>query len=152
MPDLLQQLDTLADRLETLPLAVRQEVVFQVQRFQVLLLEFNKDYLQKQGERPDGAPISSKPYSPAYAAFKKRYGKYTNTAFVDLKFSGDFLDSFVLEYDGNLTFRIVATDKKADLLKKYGELLGIRDTDLNDFVGQILEPEIRAFVERYVNQ
>lgn len=144
-------LETLAARLESLPLATRQELVYQVQRFGDFLLSYNRDYLQREGRRPDGEAIQEGGYSPAYEAYKKKYGRFANTAFVDLKFSGDFLVSFVLEYDGNMVFSIVATDKKAGFLSKYGELLGIREADLNDFVSVILEPEIRAFVGRYVH-
>lgn len=145
-----QALNQLADRLAALPLATLQEVVFQVNRFGAELLQINQDYLAKKGERPDGQRIQPTGYSPAYQKFKAKYGKFSNTAFVDLKFSGDFLNSFVLDYQGGGVFRIVATDKKASFLAKYGELLGLREEDVDDFVSTILEPEIRAFIVRYM--
>ena len=147
---MLAALETLADRLESLPLATRQELVTLVQRFGGFLLNYNRDYLQREGRRPDGEVIGSGQYSSAYKAYKSKYGRFNNTAFIDLKFSGDFLASFILEYDGSLLFHIVANDKKASFLAKYGELLGIRKEDLDDFVSAILEPEIRAFVARYM--
>jgi hypothetical protein len=142
--------DQLADRLSTLSVAVRQEMVGLVSIAGALLLQFNQDYLAKEGRRPDGEPIQETGYSPAYAAYKKKYGKFTNTAFVDLKFSGDFLASFVLEYEGGGSFRIVATDKKAAFLTKYGELLGLREADIQDFVTTVLEPGLRRFARNYM--
>lgn len=147
---MLEAFDILAERLETLPLAVRQEMVGLVNHFGGTLLELNRNYLAKEGRRPDGEPIQDTAYSDVYAAYKRKYAKFTNTDFVDLKFSGDFLASFVLEYQGNGVFLIVATDKKADFLEKYGQLLGIREEDLEDFVRTILEPAIRQFITTYM--
>lgn len=146
----MDSLDRLADRLETLPLAVRRACVGLIEHFGLLLLDLNRDYLQKQGERVDGSPIQPTGYSKAYAAFKKKYGKFTNTAFVDYKFSGDFLASFKLNYTAGLTFEIEATDEKAGLLNKGGQLLGLRAADLLAFVRDILEPEVRQYVIDYM--
>jgi hypothetical protein len=144
-------LDHLADRLDTLPLAVRRALVGLVNTFAQELLERNRDYLQKQGERPDGQAISPKGYSSAYAAHKKKYGKFTNTRFVDLKFSGDFLASFQLGYLGNLRFELTATDKKAGFLAKYGELLGVREPDVIAFLEQRIKPELTAVITAHMN-
>lgn len=146
----MQAIDHLADRLETLPLAVRRACVGIIEHFGLLLLDLNRDYLQKQGERVDGSPIKPTAYSAAYAAYKKKYGKFTNTAFVDLKFSGDFLASFKLNYTSGLTFTIEATDEKAAFLTKYGQLLGLREADVLAFCKQILAPEVRLFVIDYM--
>ena len=142
----------LADRLDTLPLAVRQACVGIIEHFGLLLLDLNRDYLQKQGERVDGSPIQNAGYSSAYAAYKKKYGRFTNTAFVDYKFSGDFLASFKLTYTGSLTFEIEATDEKAGFLNKGGQLLGLRAADVVAFVKQVLEPEIKQFVTEYMRK
>lgn len=142
----------LADRLDTLPLAVRQACVGIIEHFGLLLLDLNRDYLQKDGERVDGSPIQNSGYSTAYAAFKKKYGKFTNTAFVDYKFSGDFLASFKLNYTGNLTFEIEATDEKAAFLNVGGQLLGLRAADARAFVVEILEPEVKQFVTEYLRK
>jgi hypothetical protein len=146
---MLAELEALADRLESLPLATRQELVFQVDFFREYLLSLNRDYLAKEGRRPDGEVIGSGTYTTAYAAYKAKYG--LQNRFIDLKFTGDFLDSFQLHHEGSGVFRIVATDEKAGFLAKYGELLGVREEDIEAFVSQIIEPEIRAFVARYVN-
>jgi hypothetical protein len=146
----LAQLDRLADRLESAPLALRQHAVQVIQQFGGFLLDYNKNYLQKEGKRPDGEIIQDTGYSNAYAAYKRKYGRFTNTAFVDLKFSGDFLESFALEYQGSLRFAIVANDKKAALLlKTYGPLLGVREADILDFIGTYLEPALRQFLTSY---
>ena len=142
----------LANRLDTLPQAVRDASVGIIEHFGLLLLDLNRDYLQKQGERVDGSPISGKGYSAPYAAYKKKYGKFTNTAFVDYKFSGDFLASFKLNHTGNLTFEIEATDEKAGFLNVGGQLLGLRAADIQAFVSQILEPEIKEFVTDYLRK
>jgi hypothetical protein len=145
---MLQALETLADRLESLPLATRQELVFQVDFFREYLLSLNRDYLAKLGQRPDGERIGAGTYTTAYAKYRAKYG--LQTRFIDLKFTGDFLDSFQLHHEGSGVFRIVATDEKAGFLKKYGELLGVREEDIEAFITQLVEPEIRAFVGRYV--
>ena len=147
---MLDKFDRLADRLETLPLAVRRASVGIIEHFGLLLLDLNRDYLQKQGERVDGSPIQNKGYSDAYAKFKKKYGKYTNTAFVDYKFSGAFLASFKLNYTSGLTFEIEATDEKAAFLNVGGQLLGLREADAIQFVKEVLEPEVRAFVTEHM--
>ena len=147
---MLDKFDRLADRLETLPLAVRRASVGIIEHFGLLLLDLNRDYLQKQGERVDGSPIQNKGYSDAYAKFKKKYGKYTNTAFVDYKFSGAFLASFRLNYTGNLSFTIEATDEKAAFLNVGSQLLGLRAADAVAFVKQVLEPEVKLFVADYM--
>lgn len=148
----MEALTRLADRLDTLPQAVRDACVGIIEHFGLLLLDLNRDYLQKQGERVDGSPIQSAGYSTAYAAFKKKYGKFNNTAFVDYKFSGAFLESFQLNYTGNLTFEIEATDEKAAFLNAGGQLLGLRAADIQAFVNQILEPEIKKFVTDYLRK
>ena len=143
-------IDRLADRLDALPLAVRTASVPISEQFGLLLLDLNRDYLQKQGERVDGAPIQASGYRAAYAKYKKKQGAFTNTAFVDLKFSGDFLASFKLNYTAALVFQIETTDKKAGFLAKYGQLLGLREADVLAFVRQVLEPEVRLFVVDYM--
>jgi hypothetical protein len=146
---MLAALDSLAGRLESLPLATRQELVALVQRFGKELLAYNQGYLLK-GERPDGEPIQASGYSPAYAAYRKKYGR--QTAFVDLQLTGDFQEKFVLPYLGSLEFEIDNLDPKAaKLLKSYGPLYGVREEDLQDYVSTFLEPAIREFVTRYMH-
>lgn len=146
-------LERLADRLDTLPLATRQEVVFQVRQFQGFLLAYNRDYLTKEGQRPDGETIGSGQYSPAYKAFKAKFGTFKQTAFIDLKFKGDYFDAFALEYLGNLEFAVVNDDAKAALLaKQYGPLLGIREPDLLAFMNELVEPQIKEFITRYLQK
>ena len=138
----------MADALETLPLALRQAMVGVVQTFGQQLLDLNRGYLLN-GERPDGEPIQESGYSPAYAAYRRKYGK--QTAVVDLKFGGDFQKAFVLEYIGSLRFEIKNTDSKAaKLLTTYGELYGIREADIEDYVERYLKPEAEIFIRNYL--
>lgn len=146
---MLAELNRLAGRLESLPLATRQELVTLVQRFGAELLALNQGYLLK-GERPDGEPIQERGYSVAYAAYRRKYGR--QTAVVDLQLTGDFQKAFVLPYLGGLRFEVDNLDPKAaKLLKSYGPLYGVRDEDVADYVRAYLEPAIRAFVGRYMN-
>lgn len=145
---MIDEIERLADAIETLPLALRQALVGIVQTFGQELLDINRGYLLK-GERPDGAPIQESGYSPAYAAYRRKYGK--QTAVVDLKFEGDFQKGFVLDYVGGLRFEIINTDSKAaKLLKTYGELYGIRETDIEDYIERYLLPEVEIFIRNYL--
>ncbi len=148
---MLDALGNLADALETLPLATRRALVGIVEHFRQQLLDLNRGYLTQEGNRPDGAPIQPQGYSRAYAALRARLGK--QTAFVDMDFSGAYLDSFVLEYVGGLQFEPRATDSKAaKLFARYGQLLGVREVDLREFVIEYIEPEVRVFVGQHMNQ
>jgi hypothetical protein len=141
-------LTTLADRLDTLPLAVRQALVRLVETFGQRLLDLNRSYLA-QGERPDGSPIDAGGYSPAYARYRAKYGKQTQVK--DLDFTGEYYSRFVLPYIGGLRFEVANLDPKAaQLLKNYGELYGIREADIIDFITTTIEPEIRQVVAQHM--
>ena len=142
-------LEALAARLDALPLAARQELVFQVQRHTATLLAYNRAYLQQQGQRPDGETIGDGVYSPAYAAYRRKLG--LQVEHIDLTLTKDFANAFVLDYVGSGVFEVKNTDAKAVLLaKRYGELLGVREADLVDFVVTVLEPAVRAFISLYM--
>ncbi|MBG8556163.1 hypothetical protein [Hymenobacter guriensis] len=147
---MLDQLEALATRIERLPAAVREELGRLVRDGGALLLDINRGYLEA-GKLPDGQVIQPGGYSPAYAKFKAKYGKFKNTAYVDLKLTGEFLDSLELQDTAELQYLIVATDEKYAFLQKYGELLGINEADLDDFVRSILQPELDAFIGRYLD-
>lgn len=141
--------DRLADALDTLPLVVRQSLVGLVQSATQQLLNFNREYLQKLGERPDGATIQPQGYSTAYAAYRRKYGK--QTAYVDLDFTGEYVKAFALDYVGGLTFEVQNNDPKVALLaKKYGELLGVRAADLEEFIRTVLEPQVREVITQHM--
>lgn len=138
----------LADALETLPLAVKQGLVGVVQTFGERLLDLNRAYLQA-GQKPDGTPIDAGGYSPVYAAYRAKYGK--QTAVKDLNFTGDYYKSFLLPYLGGLQFEIENNDSKAaQLLKTYGELYGIREADIEDFVRTYLLPEVAQIITSHM--
>ncbi len=143
-------LEALATRIDGLSEAVRREFQRLVSDAAGLLLDINKGYLAA-GYASDGKPLQPNTYSPAYAAYKAKYGKNKQVAHVDLKLTEAFQDSFLLEPKGGLEYEIVATDAKYAFLSTYGDLLGIREADLDDFVGSILRPEIDAFVARYMD-
>jgi uncharacterized protein (UPF0335 family) len=148
----IEQLEALATRIERLDEAVQQELQRLIHDAAGLLLDINRDYLQKQGQTVDGKAIQAQGYSAVYAKFKVKYGKYKNTAFVDLKLTGDFLASFELVQVEFLVYHIVANDEKYAFLQKYGQLLGIREADLDDFFATVLQPELESFIERYLKQ
>lgn len=143
-------LNALAGRLDALPLATRQELVFQVNHFAAYLLAYNRAYLQKEGTRPDGETIGSGAYSPAYAAYRRGLG--LQVGHIDLTLTKAFTEAFRLEYLGGGVFEVQNTDAKAaKLAERYGELLGVRESDILDFIETTIEPTIRAFIGRYMN-
>jgi hypothetical protein len=142
-------IERLADRIETLPLAVRQALVGTIQTFGEFLLDYNRNYLLA-GEKPDGSPIDAGGYSPAYAAYRRKYG--LQTAVKDLKFTGDYAKAFRLDYQGGLSFEIGNLDPKAaKLLTSYGELYGVREEDIIDFIQVKLKPEIEQVIYAHMH-
>lgn len=147
---MIDELEAFATRIEGLPAAVRQELSRLVVDGAGLLLDYNREYLRQSGEDVTGKTIQPGGYSASYAKYKAKYGtKSKNTAYVDLTLTGAFLDSLELQQVDELEYLVVATDAKYEFLQKYGELLGIREIDLDDFVTSILNPEIDAYVGRY---
>jgi hypothetical protein len=141
-------IEALADRLDTLPLAVRRGMVGAVQTFGGFLLDYNRAYLLA-GQKPDGSPIDPNGYSPAYAAYRRKYGK--QTAVKDLTFTEAFAKAYHLDYLGSEQFSIENLDPKAaKLLKEYGELYGIREADIVDFITRYIEPEVRQVVIQHM--
>ncbi|RPD50053.1 hypothetical protein DNI29_04450 [Hymenobacter sediminis] len=143
-----EKLESLALRLDRLPDLLRQELRQVVDQFAGALLDINRGYIEA-GYGADGNQLNPNTYSPAYAAYKAKYGKFKQVGHVDLKLTGDFLESFDLLHLGGLRYQIVATDAKYGFLERYGELLGIRALDLDDFVATILKPELEQFIRRY---
>lgn len=140
---------SLAEALDTLPLAVRRAVVGLVQTFGEFLLDYNRRYLLR-GERPDGESIQPQGYSRSYAAYRAKYG--LQTAVVDLTFTKAFAKGFRLPYVGGGTFEVENIDPKADkLLSSYGELYGVREEDIEDFITARLLPEIEQVIAHHMN-
>lgn len=142
-------LETLATRLERLDEAVRRRARQLIEEFAEVLLDYNRAQLEA-GNGADGRQLNPSTYSPAYAAYKAKYGKFKQVGHVDLKLTGDFLDSFTLLPLGDLRFQVVATDAKYPLLERYGELLGIQESDLDDFFQTVIRPELESFIRQYV--
>lgn len=142
-------IEALAARLDALPLAVRQAVVGLVQTFGEQLLDANRAYLAK-GQRPDGSPVDAGGYSPAYQKYRAKYGKPTE--FVTLNFTGDYYEAFRLQYAGSLEFTVENLDPKAaKLLRSYGDLYGVREADIIDFITTTIEPEVRQVVIQHMD-
>jgi hypothetical protein len=145
MPD---PIEALAQALDTLPLVVRQALVGLVQTFGEELLDYNRQYLLK-GERPDGSPIDENGYSPSYAAYRRKYG--LQTAVKDLTFTKAFANGYRLPYLGGLQFEVENIDPKASkLLKTYGELYGVREEDIQEFVRARLVPELEQVITQHM--
>lgn len=139
----------LADALDTLPLAVRQAVVGLVQTLGEALLDYNRAYLAA-GQRPDGSLVDANGYSPGYAAYRAKYGLQNRVK--DLKFTGEYYKGFRLPYLGGLTFEVDNLDSKAaKLLTSYGELYGVRESDIEDFIRTIIEPEIQQVIQQHLH-
>jgi hypothetical protein len=145
----IEKLDKLIEKLKGLQSAMNDQLIEIIEREKPALVEINRQYLE-EGVKPSGEDISDAGYSDTYKLYKQRYGRYKNTSYVDLKFSGKFLDSFVLEYQGDLTWQFSSSDVKAGFLMRYGELFGLNEKDLEDFAKNLVEPELVEFIEQYL--
>ena len=147
----LPRLQNYARRLATVLLVMQTAIEQIVEENREWLEERNRAYMAEQGETVAGKTIQPAGYSKGYKTFKQRYGRFKNTAYVDLKLMGDFHQSIHLDYEGNLTWNMKSNDVKAlALQKKYGKLLGIREEDAKEFIQDILLPQLKLRVVQHL--
>lgn len=147
----LPRLQNYARRLASLLILMQTAIEQIVEENRAWFEERNRAYMAEQGETVAGKTIQSGGYSPGYKNYKQRYGRFKNTAFVDLKLMGDFHQSIHLDYQGNLTWNMKSNDLKArSLEKKYGKLLGIREEDAKEFIQDILLPQLQLRVAQHL--
>ena len=147
----LARLQNFARRRATLLVVMQTSIEQTVADHREWFADRNRAYMADMGETVAGKNIQSGGYSPGYQTYKKRYGRFKNTAYVDLKLMGDFHQSIHLDYEGNLAWNMKSSDLKAVALeKKYGKLLGIRDEDAKEFIQDILLPRLKLAVVQHL--
>lgn len=149
----LSSLNRLIDRLKTLDDVVYLKIVEIIEREKPALEEFARQTIEA-GKKPDGEPLTERGYSPGYAAYKQKYGRYKQVGHVDFKLTGKFLNALKLEYQGNLIWEFSDTDSKKDqLFKKYSlddSIFDLNESDLQDFADEIVLPELIEFLDDYL--
>lgn len=108
------------------------------------VLDLNRDEQLYQGVRADGSAITP-PYKPITVQIKQRLGQPTDR--VTLRDTGDFYDSFEIEFNQD-DFQIVATDRKtAGLQSKYKNILGLNDSSIEQVI-QIVKPRLLTEINK----
>lgn len=97
--------------------------------------------LYEQGENALGMSIADyQPYRPLTIRIKEEKGQPTNR--VTLRDEGEFESSFFIEV-GNESFTIKASDfKTEELVKKYGEIMGLNTEHRAELIWEYIYPEI----------
>lgn len=138
----LDKLKELSIKLDNLQSNTQRTLVKQVENDSVELADLNRAYLE-DGEKPDGIAISGRGYSPGYAGYKQMFAIHKNTAYVDLKFDGDFHKSFEFGHKASENFFVRSNPNRPyfkDLFERYGQLAGIRQKDMDYYVEKKLIP------------
>jgi hypothetical protein len=151
----IEQLSSFVVRLSGLENFAANEIRRVVDEKSVWLADKNREYMAKKGEKVTGDQIQPRGYSRSYISYKLRFGRFKNVKYVDLKFDGDFHKSIRIEYQGKegfaLKWKFRATDKKyPELKQRYGDLLGIREKDLAEFMTKEVIPELKKSIGRYL--
>jgi len=105
-----------------------------------------QEQLFEKGETATGAPVEPG-YRPFTVSIKRQKGQPTNR--VTLRDTGDFHDSFFVNYGDNY-FAIGARDDKVEKLeRKYGkEIFGLNEENLQDLINRIKPEMIGKFREK----
>ena len=108
-------------------------------------LDFELEEYQRlqmsRGENNEGNPIGEL-RSAAYARRKKSTGGIAPLGRVDLRDTGSFQDSIFTKITNNF-IKWGATDSKtSDLVKKYGDIFGLSDFTVDEFINEILLPRL----------
>lgn len=151
----LQRFTGLASRIKGIEDFVLGEVKRIVDSEKEWLEEKNRQYMAEEGQRPDGREIQARGYSRAYAEYKVEFGRFKNVSYVDLKFSGDFHESIRIKVKSetklSITYEYVSGDsKKEELETRYGNLLGVRQEDLNEFMFQRVYRQLLSSIQGYL--
>lgn len=104
------------------------------------------------GEKASGEPISTKPYSPATIAAKKRKGNYIDNT-IRLLDEGDFYQSIMPVIDGNV-IKNKATDSKTTMLKtRYGDsIVGVHPEDAAYWLDNFVLPDFRKAIIAFLRK
>lgn len=109
----------------------------------VIIQMVAENQLYEHGIEGRGIEIMSyQPYAPKTIRVKLRKGQPTDR--VTLRDTGQFHESFHLEFDGD-GFYIVSSDEKSKyLLKRYGDtILRITDENLKKLLREYIEPGLK---------
>ena len=108
-----------------------------------IVLEYvSEDQLYERGvDGKENFIADSEPYSPITISIKREKGQPTSR--VTLRDSGDFHESFFIEYTAE-GFEIRASDYKfGDLVSQYGEaIMALTDENLQDLLRNYILPDL----------
>ncbi len=132
-----------------------REVMEENEDLQKLALDLNRRQLQEQGVDSSGKKLGD------YADRTKRLRKAAGlqTGFIDLKFSGDFQDEFIIKDNtGDIIFSIDSENWKRDILveglrhrKGFGEdIFGLTAESLEELKRK-MHPHLKAKIAEILN-
>lgn len=138
-------LDELIDKFKNFP--VKEILIEAINENTEAIEDKNAEQLQR-GEQPSGAPIT-----PEYSETTVRYKRLRNMPFdrVTLFETGDFYRGIQARADGDF-LTIEGTDIKTSKLEaKYGEILGLSEDSIKEISQDVIVPEMRDKIDKYLN-
>lgn len=116
-----------------------EEQVIEVSKgYETEIIELNQAQIYQGTDQNKQSIVPS--YTPFTVRIKKRKGQPSNR--VTLKDTGDFYESFKIQYDKKQFFIYADDDKTRDLLVKYGfDVFGLNDDSTQEVI-EILKPEL----------
>lgn len=142
----------LKDRFSQLPTKMRM--------WTIEIINSNLEYFEDanieqllEGRQPNGSEIRPEYRSEPYARLKQKITPNSKRGFYtpNLKFEGDFYRSITAKLQG-FALEVFATDPKADnLQRKYGQILGVSDPNILEFIQEIYLPEIFPRIRVFLN-
>lgn len=108
-----------------------------------IITSYNKQQLQDTGENSFGVKLSDigGEYSPFTIEIRKKKGKQTKH--VDLFDKGDFQGDFYIDIKSDSAVIDSKDAKRDELVERWGiELFGVNDENKQDFIDQILLPNL----------
>lgn len=108
-----------------------------------IITAYNKQQLQDTGENSFGVKLSDigGEYSPFTIEIRKKKGKQTKH--IDLFDKGDFQGDFYIDIKSDSAVIDSKDAKRDELVERWGiELFGVNDENKQDFIDQILLPNL----------
>ena len=139
----MRHIDDLLDGVKNFRSQITNTVIRTLKDNEHIIVEFvTEEQLYEKGEDGDGEFLAdSQPYRPMTISIKRIKGQPTNR--VTLKDTGDFHESFYIEFQSEW-FEIKAKDWKSDELQdRYGDaIMALNDENITDMVQNYIAPAI----------
>lgn len=137
------------ERLKEVEEEITQAIRKTLEDNKAIILDMNtEDQLFDRGVTREGVPIERyAPYRPFTISVKRAKGQPTSR--VTLRDSGDFHESFFINFD-NDSFEIKASDEKTEKLKfQYGaEIMGLTKENMQDLSENYIKPVVREILSK----